>query len=133
MPKNRIIRGSSGVKLTALYLAALVLLYIGERLVFDSTTTRIALAVIAFLAIDIAQMMPLVDFKARMDGLIREIRSAPKTSDAERIYLPGEMEWERHDAAVTEDILLPSDVVANLRGLAEDVGMDASSLFPAEG
>ncbi|MCZ6680522.1 MAG: Ldh family oxidoreductase [Candidatus Poribacteria bacterium] len=87
----------------------------------------------AFLAIDIAQMMPLVDFKARMDGLIREIKSAPKTSDAERIYLPGEMEWERHDAAVTEDILLPSDVVANLRGLAEDVGMDASSLFPAEG
>jgi len=30
----------------------------------------------AFLAIDIAQMMPLAPFKERMDGLIREINTA---------------------------------------------------------
>lgn len=83
----------------------------------------------AFLAIDIAQMMPLDQFKGRIDGLVREIKSAPKARNADRIYLPGEMEWERYEVAEAEGILLPVDVVASLRGLAEDVGLDASKLF----
>jgi ureidoglycolate dehydrogenase (NAD+) len=87
----------------------------------------------AFLAIDIAQMMPLAPFKERMDGLIREINTAPKAKGADRIYLPGEMEWERYDAAAIKGIPLPPDVVASLRGLAEDVGLDAGRLFPPEG
>ncbi len=83
----------------------------------------------AFIAIDIAQIMPLREFKARMDWMIREIRAAPLAKGAERIYLPGEIEWEKRGGALTEGILLPADVVASLRGLAEDVGLDASVLF----
>jgi len=83
----------------------------------------------AFIAIDIAQMMPLGEFKARMDGMIREIKSAPLAKGAERIYLPGEIELRKRDAALVEGIILPPDVVASLRGVAEDVGLDASALF----
>jgi ureidoglycolate dehydrogenase (NAD+) len=78
----------------------------------------------AFMAIDVGQMMPLEEFKARMDGMIREIRNAPKAKGADRIYLPGEMEWERRDAALAYGIPLPPDVVASLRGLAQDMGVD---------
>lgn len=85
----------------------------------------------AFIAIDIGQMMPLGEFKGRMDGMIREIKSAPLAKGADRIYLPGEMEWERHDAATATGIVLPPDVAASLRGLAADVGLDTTTLFKA--
>ena len=78
----------------------------------------------AFIAIDIAQMMPLGEFKGRMDGMIREIKAAPLAKGADRIYLPGEIELEKRDVALVEGIALPPDVVASLRGLAEDVGLD---------
>ena len=64
-----------------------------------------------------------------MDGMIREIKAAPLAKGAERIYLPGEIELEQRDVALVEGIALPPDVVASLRGLAEDVGLDAATLF----
>ena len=51
------------------------------------------------IAIDVAALMPVEAFKRRVDGLAREIREAPKARGAERIYLPGEMEWERRERA----------------------------------
>jgi ureidoglycolate dehydrogenase (NAD+) len=81
----------------------------------------------AFIAIDIAQMMPLDEFKGRMDIMIREIKAAPLARCAERIYLPGEIELEKQEIAVVEGIVLPPDVVASLRGLAEDVGVDPAA------
>jgi len=83
----------------------------------------------AFIAIDITQMMPLGDFKGRMDGMIREIKAAPLANGADRIYLPGEIELEKRAVALVEGIALPPDVVASLRGLAEDVGLVADRLF----
>lgn len=83
----------------------------------------------AFMAIDVAQMMPLDEFKGRMDWMIREIRSAPLAKGAKRIYLPGEIELERRDGALADGIELPPDVVASLCGLAEDAGLDAGTLF----
>jgi len=83
----------------------------------------------AFIAIDIGQMMPLGEFKGRMDGMIREIKAAPLAKGAQRIYLPGEIELEQRDVALVKGIALPADVVASLRGLAEDVGLDVRSLF----
>jgi ureidoglycolate dehydrogenase (NAD+) len=78
----------------------------------------------AFIAIDIAQMMPLGEFKARMDSMIREIKAAPLAKGAERIFLPGEIELEKRENALVEGILLPPDVVASLQGLAEDVALE---------
>jgi ureidoglycolate dehydrogenase (NAD+) len=81
----------------------------------------------AFLAIDIPAMMPLESFGERMDGLIQEVHEAPKARGSDRIYLPGEMEWERREVALTHGMLMPSYVLENLRGLAEDVHLDPSA------
>ena len=78
----------------------------------------------AFIAIDVGAMMPVSEFKGRMDGMIREIKSAPKAQGADRIWLPGEMEWERRGKALVEGIPLPAEVVLSLRELAEDSGLD---------
>ncbi len=77
----------------------------------------------AFIAFDIGAMMPLAEFKSRMDSMVRELRAAPKAAGVERVYVPGEMEWERREAALTTGIPLPPDVAAGLRGLGEDVGL----------
>ena len=77
----------------------------------------------AFLAMNLPAMMPIAAFKERMDRMIREIKESPKAEGIERIYLPGEMEWERAEAAQRDGMRLPDYVVVNLLGLAEDVGM----------
>jgi LDH2 family malate/lactate/ureidoglycolate dehydrogenase len=83
----------------------------------------------AFIAIDIGQMMPLGTFKERVDWLAREIKCAPKAKGETRIYLPGEMEWERRDLALEKGMVLPKDVIESLTGLAEDLGLSLGPLL----
>jgi LDH2 family malate/lactate/ureidoglycolate dehydrogenase len=82
----------------------------------------------AFLAFDIAAMIPIDEFKQRMDMMIRELRQAPKAKGAERIYVPGEMEWEKRREALARGIPLPDDVLDSLRGLAGDLSLRADWL-----
>jgi ureidoglycolate dehydrogenase (NAD+) len=82
----------------------------------------------AFIAIDVGAMMPLDLFTGRMDGLVDEIHAAPKAQGAERILLPGEMEWERRDLALSQGMDLPPYVLQSLVGLAGDVGLDIGNL-----
>jgi ureidoglycolate dehydrogenase (NAD+) len=77
----------------------------------------------AFIALDVAAIMPPEQFAARMQQMIAEIRSAPLAVGAPRIYLPGEKEWDNRRAALAQGIPLPPFVVANLRGMAEDYGL----------
>lgn len=83
----------------------------------------------AFIAIDVGQIMPLDQFGERMDWMVRELRSAPRARGVDRIYLPGEMEWERYQHAPEAGIVLPPDVVEKLRGAAADAGIVVSHLF----
>jgi ureidoglycolate dehydrogenase (NAD+) len=78
----------------------------------------------AFIAIDVDSLMPLAQFGARVDELVAEIRNAPKAKGAQRIYLPGEMEWERRERALAEGLTLPADVCERLAGLAADIGLE---------
>ncbi len=73
-------------------------------------------------------MLPIDEFKQRMDAMIRELRQAPKAKGAERIYVPGEMEWEKRREALAQGIPLPDDVLDSLRGLAGDLGLRADWL-----
>lgn len=75
----------------------------------------------AFIAIDVQAMIPPDQFKSRIESMIRSIRSAPKAAGSDRIYLPGEMEWDRHSRAMVEGIPLPQDVRNSLRGLRDDL------------
>ena len=77
----------------------------------------------AFIAINVGAMMPIEKFKARMDHLIREIKSAPKAKGNDRIYLPGEMEWDKREAALKNGLQLPDYALLNLVGLAADTGL----------
>ena len=73
--------------------------------------------------------MPIRQFKDRTDRLVREIKKSPKAKGSERIYLPGEMEWEKRDEALKNGIRLPEDVIAAITGLAEDLDLELNGLF----
>jgi ureidoglycolate dehydrogenase (NAD+) len=77
----------------------------------------------AFIAVHIESLMPRDVFGQRMDALIQEVRSAPKADGSSRIYLPGEMEWERYDAAQQHGIQLPDYVLINLFTVASQSGL----------
>jgi ureidoglycolate dehydrogenase (NAD+) len=83
----------------------------------------------AFIAIDVGAIMPLEVFQERIDWLVREIHSAPRAKGASRIYLPGEMEWEKRTVALEQGIDLPDDVRASLIKMAHEVGLDPGELF----
>lgn len=83
-----------------------------------------------FIAINVDAIMPIAQFKTRVDGIIRHIRNAPRAAGTDRIYLPGEMEWERRDIAMRDGILLPEDVLQRHEGLAQDYHMDLAALLP---
>jgi len=77
----------------------------------------------AFIAIDIGSMMPIGAFKRRVDAMAQEIRQAPRADGADRIYLPGEREWERRQRALVEGIVLPEDVRLSVARLAKELGI----------
>lgn len=77
----------------------------------------------AFLAIDIATIMPPDQFANRVSHLVNEIHESPTADGVDRLLLPGEREWKHRRKALKDGIDLPSDVVGKLIGLAADIGM----------
>lgn len=77
----------------------------------------------AFIAINVETFMPVQRFKERMDAMIREVRNAPRAEGTDRIWLPGEMEWERQDEAYAKGIQLPDFVLLNLFTIADKTGL----------
>lgn len=83
----------------------------------------------SFLAIDVSHFLDASDFKNRMDELVRFIRNAPRAKGAERIFLPGEIEWESRVAAMEYGMQLPDHVMVRLEGLAQDTGVDLDTIY----
>jgi LDH2 family malate/lactate/ureidoglycolate dehydrogenase len=82
----------------------------------------------AFLAFNVGAITSLDAFKNRVDQMIREIHATPKAKGTERLFVPGEMEWQHRKNALTNGIPLPEDVTASLRGLADDLDLEAAWL-----
>jgi len=73
----------------------------------------------AFLAIDVKCIAPVDEFMRKVEALIDEIHNAPCADGVERLLVPGELEWERHDSSMREGIPLPGDVMENLQAAAK--------------
>lgn len=75
-----------------------------------------------FIAIDVDKFAGFDNFTSRADRLSSCLREAPKAEGKDRIYMPGEMEWERHHKA--EKVLeLPEAVAEQLELLSADANV----------
>ena len=71
------------------------------------------------MAIDVEKFMPLHQFKQLMKSYTESIRKGKKAKGISRIYLPGEIEYEKEKVSLTEGIEINSKVVAGLNKLLE--------------
>ncbi|MBI3989160.1 MAG: Ldh family oxidoreductase, partial [candidate division NC10 bacterium] len=76
-----------------------------------------------FGALAIEAFIPAQVFKQRVDQLIREVRAMPKVPGVEKIYFPGEIEWEKAGARSEQGIPLSEAVYQELSRLGEECGL----------
>ncbi|MDH7498918.1 MAG: Ldh family oxidoreductase [candidate division NC10 bacterium] len=74
-------------------------------------------------AIRIEAFLPLSEFKARMDQMIRDIKNSKKAKGVEEIFLPGEIEMGIEAKRRKEGIPLSRAVYEELCGLGEELGV----------
>lgn len=75
------------------------------------------------LAIDVGHFLPVGEFTARVDALVRQVRGSRRAPGVERLYVPGEIEDERMRLAAAEGVPLTVDVVAGLTATARACGL----------
>lgn len=78
----------------------------------------------AFIAIDINQMINKEEFNKRITQVINELKSGPKAKGKDKIFLPGEMEWEKREKALESgEIELTDAMASGLKKLSEKTGL----------
>jgi L-2-hydroxycarboxylate dehydrogenase (NAD+) len=77
-----------------------------------------------FGAIRIDGFQPVAEFKKSMDASAERLRSLPRAPGVQRIYVPGEVEYEVEKQRRAEGIPLHASVLASLRQMAQEIGMD---------
>jgi len=79
-----------------------------------------------FMAIDVASFTDVASFKARVDGMIRQVHESEPASPGTPLYVPGEIEWRLRERRVSDGIPLLKSIVADLKALADELGLGAS-------
>jgi LDH2 family malate/lactate/ureidoglycolate dehydrogenase len=79
------------------------------------------------MAVDVATIGSPDAFYSRLEALVQEIHEAQTADGVDRIYLPGEREWERMRQAETNGIPLPADVLEKLQLVCEALGIEQPS------
>lgn len=77
-----------------------------------------------FIAIDAEQIAGKGVLKERVEQMINDLHNAPKADGVDKIYVPGEMEWNNFNKAEKSGyVILPKDVYAELAKLEEMSGL----------
>ncbi len=76
-----------------------------------------------FAAVNIESFMDLSKFTARMDTAIREIKSSERAAGVQRIYIPGEIEFEMKAERLANGIPVPEPIVKDFVALGEELGV----------
>lgn len=75
--------------------------------------------------INIEAIMPLTEFRYRIAQLIDQIRSSDLAEGYDKIYLPGEIEFNIEQERLRTGIPVPDEVVVELTNLAQSIGLEA--------
>jgi LDH2 family malate/lactate/ureidoglycolate dehydrogenase len=79
------------------------------------------------LAIKVAAFEDVDRFKARVDSAIRQLHAARRAPGVDRIYAPGELEFETEAAYRRDGIPLNALTLADLAIVARDLGVDTDA------
>ena len=74
-------------------------------------------------ALRVEAIMPLADFRQRMDQIIELMHSCPAAQGVERIFVPGEIEHETERRRSAEGIPINAQLQEEFRVLGAEVGV----------
>lgn len=76
-----------------------------------------------FQALDIKAFMDPTEFKEKMDTAIKDIKASELARGAEKIYVPGEMEWEQRELRTLNGVPVAEAVWNDLAQVSEQTGI----------
>ena len=76
-----------------------------------------------FMALDIAQFRPLPEFLDEVDQYVRAVHAIPPMPGVDRVYVPGEIEFDYAEARRRDGIPLDDDIIENLNALAASLSI----------
>lgn len=77
-----------------------------------------------FVAIEVERFMPYEQFQAMMDSYIREVKAVPRRKGVERIWIPGEIEWNTMQHYHKYGIPLAPGIAAEVEAVCRRYGID---------
>jgi LDH2 family malate/lactate/ureidoglycolate dehydrogenase len=84
-----------------------------------------------FIAIDVGHFRPASDFKAEAREAAERVRNSTPARGTERMYSPGEPEWERRKKS-GEWVQVAAEVFTGLSSLANELGVDAPAVADSQ-
>lgn len=75
------------------------------------------------LALDVSRFMPVDQFRELVGTHVQSIRQSKKSSSTERIYLPGEIEFEKEVSAASAGVEIDPEVYQQLMRLQDELGI----------
>ena len=78
-----------------------------------------------FLVLDIDAIMPLEAFSAAMDAQAAAVTALQPAEGFQRVYMPGEIEWEAYARQLTDGVRFPTGVLDELTPLARRLDLPA--------
>jgi len=75
-----------------------------------------------FLAIQVEGFLPIHEFKSRMDEVIAQLHNSALAPGSSRIYVPGEIEYEKARLRLSEGLPLENPIVDGLNRLLTEAG-----------
>jgi LDH2 family malate/lactate/ureidoglycolate dehydrogenase len=80
-----------------------------------------------FLALNVDAFIPIREFKAKVDEIIREIKSCPPALGYTEVLIPGEIEYRIEQKRSKEGIPLDEETWKNLEKLCQKFGLKINS------
>ena len=77
-----------------------------------------------FIAINVSSFTDFEEYAAEIDRGIRAIHASKTAEGVDQVYLPGEIEWRKHEAWIVNGIPLHIDHLRDLASIAEELGVE---------
>lgn len=81
-----------------------------------------------FFALSIEHFGTAETFGNEIEVLIKRVRSSRRAPGTDRIYVPGEIEWNKAEKYSREGIPLEANILVNLTRTAAELGVSAEAL-----
>jgi len=82
-----------------------------------------------FVAIDPSALVPLRDFKERMDELIRYVKSCPPQAGFKEVIVPGELEFREEEKRAREGIFVDDQFWQDMIRTGHEINVDVAKLL----